>query len=114
VIHRADDRRRALRHSGIDQHGILSATVRPGHQVTVINISSGGALVETHRRLLPEKPVELVVERKRYRATVRGRVLRCAVVRVRASSIWYRGAIAFDRCLPWFVDCVDDTSDHIV
>jgi hypothetical protein len=70
----------------------------------LINISAGGALVETHRRLLPGASVELLVERHRYRASVRGRVLRSAVARVRPSTIWYRSAIGFDRYLPWFTE----------
>ena len=31
-------------------------------------------------------------------------MLRCAVARLRASSVCCRGAIGFDRHLPWFVD----------
>jgi hypothetical protein len=45
-----------------------------------------------------------VLDRSQYRATVRGRVLRCTVVRLRSASICYRGAIGFDRSLPWFVE----------
>jgi hypothetical protein len=37
-------------------------------------------------------------------ASVRGRVVRCAVVRVRPASVCYRGAVSFDRHLPWFPD----------
>jgi hypothetical protein len=48
--------------------------------------------------------VELQVETGTDRASVRGRVLRSAVVRVRPTWVCYRGAIAFDRHLPWFVD----------
>ena len=70
----------------------------------LINISAGGALIDTTHRLLPGSSVELLVERNHYRASVRGRVLRCAVVRVRPSAVCYRGAIGFDRCLPWFVE----------
>jgi hypothetical protein len=70
----------------------------------LINISAGGALIDTQHRLLPGASVDLHVERNNYRASVRGRVLRCAVVRVRASNMSYRGAIGFDRCLPWFVE----------
>jgi hypothetical protein len=43
---------------------------------------------------------------------VRGRVLRSSVVRVRASSVCYRGAIAFDRDLPWYVADAEDAADH--
>jgi hypothetical protein len=35
---------------------------------------------------------------------VRGRIVRCAVARLRANAICYRGAIAFDHNLLWLVD----------
>jgi len=70
----------------------------------LINISAGGALIETHHRLLPGTSIELLIERHRYRASVRGQVLRSSVVRMRPSAIWYRGAIGFDRYLPWFTE----------
>ena len=70
----------------------------------LINISSSGALIETGHRLLPGTSVELFLERHRYRAGVRGRVLRSSVVRLHQASICYRGAIGFDRYLPWFVE----------
>jgi hypothetical protein len=98
------DRRRARRHHGLENHGVMSTQVRPGYRALLVNISAGGALIETHHRLLPGASVELVVERNHYRANVRGRVLRSAVVRLRQSSVWYRGAIGFDRCLSWFVE----------
>jgi len=98
------DRRRAPRHHRIEDHGIISTRVRPGHRAMLINISASGALIETPHRLLPGANVDLHVERNNYRASVRGRVVRCSVVRLRASFISYRGAISFDRCLPWFVE----------
>ena len=70
----------------------------------LIDVSAGGALIETNHRLLPGTSVELQVETGTDRANVRGQVLRCAVVRVRPTWVCYRGAIAFDRHLPWFVD----------
>jgi hypothetical protein len=88
----------------MDSHGIVSSQVRPGHAATLVNVGAGGALIETRHRLLPGANVDLLLERSHYRATVRGRVLRCAVVRLSSSSICYRGAIGFDRSLPWFVE----------
>jgi hypothetical protein len=88
----------------VQDHGIVGARVRPGHPATVIDVSAGGVLVETAHRLLPDTNVELQVETQSRRARVRGRVVRCAVVRVHPESISYRGAIAFDRHLPWFDD----------
>ncbi len=85
-------------------HEIVTARVRPGRQVSVIDLSVSGALIETSHRLLPGTNVELQVEGTDRTMTIRGRVLRCAVSQVRSSSLSYRGAIAFDRHLPWFVN----------
>jgi hypothetical protein len=98
------DRRRSPRHHRLEDHGVMSTRVRPGYRAMLINISAGGALIETPHRLLPGSCVDLYVERNNYRASVRGRVLRSVVIRVLSSSIHYRGAIGFDRCLPWFVE----------
>jgi PilZ domain-containing protein len=98
------DRRRSRRHEGSEDHGVVSMQVRPGNRAMLINISAGGALIETAHRLLPGASVDLLLERSHYRASVRGRVLRCAVVRVHPASMCYRGAIRFDRSLPWFVE----------
>lgn len=96
--------RRAFRRSGTEEHGIVSASVRPGHHAAVIDVSAGGALVDTGRRLLPGAVVDLLVEKAEHRATLRGRVVRCAVVQLRSASVCYRAAIAFDRHLPWFAE----------
>ena len=98
------DRRAARRRRRVEEHGIVRARVRPGHEVVMIDVSAGGALVETSHRLLPGTNVELHVQTERRTASIRGRVVRCAVARVHPASIFYRGAIAFDRHLPWFGD----------
>src|SRR5262249_19211181 len=92
------------------------ARVRPGHRARLVDISCAGALVETHCRLLPGTSVELHVETETAQASVRGHVLRCFVVRVLPSSVSYRGAIRFDRHLPWFADEPDrpPTTTHEV
>ena len=95
------ERRKTPRHRDPEEHGIVSTRVRPGHLAKVIDVSAGGALIETAHRLLPGSVVELHVERHTEQTRVRGRVLRCAVVRVRPAAIFYRGAIGFDRHLPW-------------
>jgi hypothetical protein len=97
------DRRQSERWSRPHDHGIVSVRVRPGHSAVIVNASAGGALVETGLRLLPGAPVDLHIETEDRRTTWRGRVLRCAVVKLRAASIGYCAAIAFDRRLPWFI-----------
>jgi hypothetical protein len=106
------DRRHALRHHTFDEHGIEHARVRPGREVLIVNVSSGGVLVETPHRLLPGSLIELHLRTADRRVSVRGRVLRCAVARLRADDLWYRGAIGFDLELPWFSDRHD--SGHTV
>ena len=54
--------------------------------------------------LLPGSPVELHVRSGHRSEIVRGHIVRCAVARLRANAICYRGAIAFDHNLLWLVD----------
>jgi hypothetical protein len=84
-----------------EPHGIRAVRIRPGHVAVLVNVSACGLLVETHRRLLPGTSVELQVDSDTRQTSVRGQVTRCAVAAVRATSIAYRGAVAFDRHLPW-------------
>ena len=98
------DRRQTRRLLHSDEHGIVSTRVRPGHRAKLIDVSADGALIETNHRLLPGTCVELHVETRSHRTNVRGRVLRCAIVLVRPSWVCYRGAIGFERHLPWLLD----------
>lgn len=99
----ASERRETQRVLDASEHGIRSVRIRPGHAAAVIDVSATGALIETNHRLLPGTVVELTVETNQHRARIRGRVVRCAVVQVRAATVFYRGGIAFDSHLPWFV-----------
>lgn len=99
--HRTLDRRRARRYRAADR-GIVSARVRPGRDVSIVDVSESGALLESQHRLLPGTHVELHFQVLHRRAQVRGRVLRCAIVTLRPTSVCYRSAIGFERRLPWF------------
>jgi hypothetical protein len=98
------DRRQTRRLLHSDEHGIVSTRVRPGHRAKLIDVSADGALIETNHRLLPGTCVEVHIETRSHRTNVRGRVLRCAIVLVRPSWVCYRGAIGFERHLPWLLD----------
>jgi hypothetical protein len=53
----------------------------------------------------PGASVELQLRNEQQRdESIRGRVDRCTIARVRRDSVAYRGAIVFDRQLPWFAD----------
>jgi hypothetical protein len=92
--------RRNFHRTGVGEHGIISARVRPGHFVAVVDVSAGGALIEISRRLLPGSAVDLQITTAHRETTLRGRVLRCAVIRLHSTSVSYRAAIAFDRQWP--------------
>ena len=55
------DRRHAPRRRTLDEHGVVSARVRPGHEVALIDVSAGGALIECMRGLSPGSIIELHV-----------------------------------------------------
>jgi hypothetical protein len=95
------ERRRAGRASGVEAHGIVCARVRPGHDASIVDVSAAGALVETRHRLLPGSSIELYLQTPDQRASVRGRVVRCAVSHLHPSSLSYRGALEFDRQVAW-------------
>lgn len=97
------NRRKHARLAASDDHGIVSVRIRPGYAAAVVDVSSHGALLETAHRLLPGHAVELQIETDKARTNVRARVVRCAVVHLHATSLSYRGAVAFDRHLPWSV-----------
>jgi hypothetical protein len=103
MTHAWAERRRAQRFDRVEDHRIVSARVRPGHQARIVDVSAAGVLVETAYRLLPGTFVEVQVETDTKQTRVRGEVLRCAVARVKPDAVCYRGAIRFDRHLPWFV-----------
>jgi hypothetical protein len=84
---KSPDRRGTRRLEAFEEHRIVSACVRPGHRARVIDVSAGGALIETSHRLLPGSSVELQVETNAERASVRGQVLRCSVVRLRPTWV---------------------------
>jgi hypothetical protein len=107
------ERRKTPRAGSVLEHKIVEARVRPGHDVSVVNVSAAGALVDAAaHRLLPGTSIELQLATRDRRVSVRGRVLRCTVARLNASVVWYRAAIGFDRHLPWMLD--DDRSGYAV
>lgn len=96
------ERRRTVRLTSAAEHGVRFIRIRPGHGATLIDVSASGALIETHRRLLPGSLVELQMETDHHKTNVRGVVVHCFVSRVGPACVSYRGAIEFDRRLPWF------------
>jgi len=98
------ERRLTRRHQSVEEHGIVSALVRPGIIALVVDVSAAGVLIQTHHRLLPGSSIDIHFDLDKRLPAERGRVLRCAVARLEAALICYRGAVLFDRHLPWLTD----------
>lgn len=92
------ERRASPRTSYVNPEELASARLVPGRSVRVINLSSGGALIEADCRLLPGAQVELQLAGPSTLQRVRGRILRSHVaVLDREQGIRYRGALVFDE-----------------
>lgn len=73
-----------------------TAILRPGQEVTVVNLSHGGVLLESSTRMAPGARAELQLLGI-HRRMVRGRIDRCHVARL--EPLRYRGAVVFDEHL---------------
>ncbi len=82
-------------------HG-LSARVRPGHKVHVVDVSSGGALLEGRRPLRPGTAVEVQFERHDSRVRMSATVLRCGVTALDPDAgPTYQAAVSFEDSFDW-------------
>jgi hypothetical protein len=92
------DRRREERVAGSG----LSARVRPGYRLVIVDLSCAGALVEAGRPLRPGSHVDLHLETEDRRAMVAARVVRCAVAAIDSESgVTYRAALCFSETCDW-------------
>jgi hypothetical protein len=74
------------------------ALLRPGQEVRLINVSCGGALIESRRRMRPGARTELQLSGPP-RCVVSGRIDRCRVTHL--DPVRYEGVIVFDQALHW-------------
>ena len=98
------ERRQERRRSGGGPRWRVHAVLRPGQRVTLVNISSRAALVESTARLRPGAQTELQLAAHGVRASVRGRLDRCHVVAL--APLRYRGVLLFEHVM----EIEDDTS----
>jgi hypothetical protein len=95
---RDSERRREPRAGGAG----MRARVRPGHRVTVIDLSARGALIEAARALRPDSNVDVYLETDTQRRTVSARVVRCTVAAIDAEAgVTYRAALSFIESCEW-------------
>ena len=70
------------------------AVIRPGQPVTLLNISSRAALVESEARLRPGARTEMQLGTFGARTSIRGHLERCYVAAL--EPIRYRGVLIFE------------------
>jgi hypothetical protein len=91
------ERRATPRTAPVAWSGLERARLRPGRTAHIVDLSAGGALIETDWRLLPGARVELQLGDSTSRFTVAGRILRCHVTLLGRERIRYRGAVVFEQ-----------------
>lgn len=96
----ARERRAAPRISALLMAGMDRARLRPGRTAHIVDLSAGGALIETDWRLLPGMRVEMQVGEPIPLFRVSGRIVRCHVSLLDRERIRYRGALMFEEPLP--------------
>jgi len=86
------------------------AILRPGYAVSLVDLSSGGALIQGSRPLRPGARVHLQLQTGTRRLGIAAHVLRCSVASLDSrQGVQYRGALKFDhRCdILWEVNALD-------
>jgi hypothetical protein len=97
---RPAERRQAVRRPAAALDWVGSLRLRPGLEVALVNLSTGGALVETLTRLRPGARTALRSSGTGAGWAVTGYVSRAWVAAVEADrGVVYRGALVFDTAL---------------
>jgi hypothetical protein len=99
------ERRRERRCGGGGRRWQQDGVLRPGQPITLINICSRAALVESPARLRPGAHTELQVAGPARRESVKGRLDRCYVSAL--EPLRYRGVLMFDECVDLDVDALE-------
>jgi hypothetical protein len=86
----------------------MTARIRGGPDISLIDVSASGALIEGARPLRPEARVEVHLVLDTRRAVLPARVVRSLVAAIDADrGITYHAALSFERRFDWL--CEDDT-----
>ena len=71
--------------------------MRTGPELTVVDVSPDGALVESPVRVVPGARLDVHLMTCNGRMLVRSRVVRSFVAKVQADALMYRAALLFDQ-----------------
>lgn len=91
------ERRQASRRAPGRGEPLSRLRVRAGLELSVVDLSAAGALVESLARPLPGSYVDVRIDTGENHTVVRSRVVRAHVCHLEAHLVRYRVAIAFDR-----------------
>jgi hypothetical protein len=97
----AAERRAHVRRRAMDLPRPMVARLKHGPVLTLVDVSEGGALVETPARLNPGAHVvlEFLAPSAQKRATMPSRVMRSQVTAIDSRGLRYRGSFAFRQLL---------------
>ncbi len=94
------ERRRHSRRPAAELGGLRTARLQPGLEAVLMDLSSGGALVETATRLRPAMKTVLQLKTPHGELQVPGDVVRAWVSAILPDrGLLYRGAVRFDRTI---------------
>jgi hypothetical protein len=91
------DRRVHKRHRDHELRWIRHARLSAGHSVSIVDLSAGGALVDSPTPLRPDSILTLQIEGRGFDESIPFRVVRCQVGSLQAGQAIYRGACEFTR-----------------
>jgi hypothetical protein len=106
--HSEPDRRRAVRRTPHADETLSRVRLRTGRELTVVDISASGALLEGLTRLLPNTHTDLHIVTRHGRVLVRARVVRAFVWRLGREVVCYRTALAFETAVDTEVEAAPD------
>lgn len=98
--------RRTARRLRAESLPAVAARLVAGPDVTLIDVSTGGARFESDTRLLPGSSVGLRLVQNDAVFLVMARVVRSRVARLESGNLRYESAVAFDKECPMFTEAV--------
>ena len=98
------DRRAHSRQRDQDLQWIRNARLTAGHGVSIIDLSSGGVLLDSPVPLRPDSVMTLEIGGRGIEQRVRFRVLRCQIGALQPGRTVYRGACQFITPIEWPAD----------
>jgi hypothetical protein len=94
--HAAVERRATARAPTPRADAFVRAWLRSGAEIRLLDLSAGGAQIESARRLLPGARIDLQVQTAAGRFVLTGRLIRAEVSALSPNAVHYRAGLAFE------------------